>query len=268
MNTRWFPFALLCLGLGLSAQDSKTVQENRADQRESDQKTVDREAVVQERVQESRAETMQETGAKKKAEAQKADKAKGKKKVYKLPFTVGNEVDPGIELRDLDGKKHKLGDLRGKVVFIHFYSIRCPYEKVAVPKVNRISADYAKKGVIVLGIAANVNEIGRQPDAKAFEAKKSKDRPYRRVRSKARAEEIHHPILVDHESLIANKFRARTTPHCFVIDKAGILRYDGALDNDARGRKSDEERQDYVRLAIEATLAGKKPAVDKTRPYG
>jgi len=241
MNTRLIPIALLGLGLGLPAQDSKPAEKQSPD------------ATAQKDVQ--------------KKDVQKSpDKAK--KKTYKLPFAVGNEVDPGIELRDLAGKKHKLASLRGKVVFIHFYSTRCPYEKLAVPKMNKISADYAKKGVVVLGIAANVNEIGAKPDPKAFDAKKSEDRPYGPVRRKTHEEKINHTILVDHQSLVANKFQARTTPHCFVIDKKGILRYQGALDNDSRGRKNDDQRKDYVRLAIDASLTGKKLEKTNSHPYG
>lgn len=239
MNTSLLPVALLGLCLGLPAQEAKPV-----DKQGSDQKTD---------------------------KVQDRDPVKDQKKTpktYKVPFTVGAEVDPSIALRALDGKVHKLGDLRGKVVFIHFYSTKCPYEKWAMPKINKISSDYAKKGVVVLGIAANVREIGAKPDPEAFKAEKAEDRPYANVRAKARQEGVNHDILVDHGSVVAAKFRARTTPHSFVIDAKGIVRYDGALDNDGRGRLGNDERQDYVRLAIEAALKGKNPAVEKTRPYG
>lgn len=241
MNTTLLSISLLSLTLPLPAQDAKPVPKQGADQAKI-LKGQDGQAKVQ--------------------------KKSPKKKTYKVPFALGAEVDPAIQLRDLSGKKHKLGDLRGKVVFIHFYSTRCPYEKAAIPKINKISASYSKKGVVVLGIAANVNEIGKRPAPKAFKAKKSADRPYANLRRKTSEEGIDHPILVDHDSLVANKFQARTTPHSFVIDGSGILRYAGALDNDARGRKSEDRREDYVRLAIDAALKGRSPEVTKTRPYG
>ena len=62
-------------------------------------------------------------------------------------------------------------------------------------------------------------------------------------------------------------FRARTTPHCYVIDQKGVLRYEGALDNDPRGRKGEDATM-YVRDAIDAALAGKKYAKSSTKPYG
>lgn len=235
MKTSLIPVALLGLSLGLPAQESQPAEKQGTDQK---------------------VEKTQEKTPKKTVKA------------YKVPFTVGAEVDPKIELPALDGKKHKLGDLRGKVVFIHFYSTTCPYEKWAMPKINQIAADYAKKGVVVIGIAANGREIGAKPDPDAFKAKKSADRPYANVRKKAEEEKVNHDILVDHGSVVAAKFRARTTPHSFVIDAKGIVRYDGALDNDGRSQLEDDKRQDYVRMAIEASLKGTKPEVDKTRPYG
>ena len=231
MKSSLIPVALLGLSIGLPAQDSEPGTKQGSDQK-----------------------------------VQKSDKKAPK--TYKVPFTVGAEVDPKIELRALDGKSHKLGDFRGKVVFIHFYSTKCPWEKLAMPKINKISADYAKKGVVVLGIASNGREIGAKPDPAAFKAKKAEDRPYANVRRKAEEEKVNHTILVDHGSLVAAKFKARTTPHSFVIDAKGVVVYDGALDNDGRGRMEDDERKDYVRLAIDAALGGKKPEVDKTRPYG
>ena len=50
------------------------------------------------------------------------------------PFTVGATIPKDIALTDINGKTHTLGDYRGKVVFIHFWSIVCPYEKQAEPK--------------------------------------------------------------------------------------------------------------------------------------
>ena len=57
---------------------------------------------------------------------------------------------------------------------------------------------------------------------------------------------------------------ARTTPHMFVIDKLGVLRYSGALDQNSRSG----EGKPYVRNAIDAVLAGTEVKVSSTRPYG
>ncbi|MEZ5990668.1 MAG: redoxin domain-containing protein [Planctomycetota bacterium] len=204
--------------------------------------------------------------AKKQGEGQEPKKEE--KKTYEAPWTVGKEVDPKTTLTDIFGKKLSFSELQGKVVFVHFWSRTCPYEKVAEPKINQISADYAKKGVVVIGINANGNELGPRPDAKAFETEDEAKRPYADLRAHYAKNEVNHRILADHDNVVADKFAARSTPHCFVIDAKGVVRYDGALDDDPRGSKEDGERSDYVRLAIDAVLAGKAPEETNTKPYG
>ena len=56
-------------------------------------------------------------------------------------------------------------------------------------------------------------------------------------------------------------------PHLYVI-KNGKKLYEGAIDNDARGRKADGERVNYVSKALDELLAGKKVSTSYTKPYG
>ncbi|MCC7171975.1 MAG: redoxin domain-containing protein, partial [Planctomycetes bacterium] len=75
------------------------------------------------------------------------------------------------------------------------------------------------------------------------------------------------PVYADHGNKVADLFGAQHTPHCFVIDQKGVLRYVGGLDDDPQGNKGDATKQ-YVRDAIDALLAGKEPAVKESKPYG
>lgn len=172
-------------------------------------------------------------------------------------FEIGKPIDVSIELKDIRGKTHKLGDYRGKVVFINFWSKNCPYLKVADPKLNQIRKDYPADKVVVLGIDANQAEL----------VSEDPDEPYATLVAHVEEKELEFPILVDHGNVIADRFAAKTTPHCFVIDQEGVLRYSGALDDDPRDRKGDEAVP-YVRNAIDAVLAGKDVATSSTKPYG
>lgn len=181
------------------------------------------------------------------------------------PLAIGDELPKGLSFRGLDGKEQSLDALRGKVVVLHFWSMTCPWEELAEPKLNAISTDFADKGVVVLGIAANANELGPVPDAKAFEAKDAEQRPYGKLRAKAKQSSVNHAILVDHEAKLGRLLDAKTTPHCFVFDKDGKLQYQGALDDDG---KSKTPAVPFVRDAVTALLAGEKPEVKSTSPYG
>jgi thiol-disulfide isomerase/thioredoxin len=181
-------------------------------------------------------------------------------------IALGDMLPKGLSLRSIDGKPQSLDELRGKVVVFHFWSATCPWEAMAEPKLNALSSDLADKGVVVFGIAANAGEIGSVPEAASFDAKDEAQRPYADLRKKAKASKINHPVLVDHGATLGKMLDAKTTPHCFVFDKEGKLQYQGALDDDERGKK--EAPTQYVRAAITALLAGEKPAIAKTTPYG
>lgn len=182
-------------------------------------------------------------------------------------LAVGEVLPKDLALHDLDGKVHKLADLRGKVVVLHFWSKVCPSEVVAEPKLNALCKDYEKKDVIVLGVAANAGEIGEKPEAKAFEEKDATKRPYADLRKKATESAVNHAILADHGAVLGKLLAARTTPHTFVIGKDGALAYTGALDDDANG-KNPERAANFVRNAVDALLDGKTVEVSTTKPYG
>lgn len=180
---------------------------------------------------------------------------------------VGTEVPADVSLPDLDGEPVRFGDLRGKTLVVHFWSITCPWEKVAEPKLMGIADKYEDKGVVVLAINANAGEIGPQPEPEAFEAEDDGKKPYRDIRAHVEKVDLNHRVLVDHTGDVARFFQARTTPHCYVIDPKGVLRYQGALDNDGRGRLGDKA-ETYVLDAVDAVLAGRDVENTATRPYG
>ena len=177
---------------------------------------------------------------------------------------LGDTLPKGLSCRTIDGKLQSLDELRGKVVVFHFWSTTCPWESMAEPKLNALSAEFADKGVVVLGIAANAGEIGSAPEDKAFEAKDEAERPYADLRKKAKSSNMNHTILVDQGAKLGRLLDGKTTPHCFVFDKEGKLQYQGALDSD--GKKTDATP--YVKDAVTAVLAGEKPALQTSKPYG
>jgi hypothetical protein len=65
---------------------------------------------------------------------------------------------------------------------------------------------------------------------------------------------------------VAEQYRAQTTPHLFVIDREGILRYQGALD-DTNFRQRNATRF-FLREAVKAVLVGHDPDPAQTTPYG
>jgi len=73
-------------------------------------------------------------------------------------------------------------------------------------------------------------------------------------------------VLIDREDIVADLYEAQTTPHVFVIDREGILRYRGRwMTSPFVCRKPTRF---YLDEAVEALLDKRLPALAETRAYG
>lgn len=153
---------------------------------------------------------------------------------------------PDFSLSDLAGKKHKLSDYRGQVVVVNFWSAACPWAARGDEEIQA-RQDAWEGAVVVLPVASNANE------------------PREDLVAAAKARGV-APVLHDVDQAVARLYGAETTPHIFVIDEEGVLRYQGALD-DRTFRKPEAERN-YLEEAVAAVRAGRAPEPAETPPYG
>lgn len=176
---------------------------------------------------------------------------------HRGPWRIGDLVD--FEVPTLDGKKIRLADLRGKVVVVDFWSIRCPWSRGYDDRLKALFEEYSGKGVVFLALNPNNNEVARA----------AKD-PYAAIRGYVRKAKIPFTVCIDRNGEIARRFGARTTPHAFVIDSKGRLAYAGGIDDDFQFRKSrrGEKPTPWLRNALDAVLAGKEVELATTRPFG
>jgi peroxiredoxin len=153
---------------------------------------------------------------------------------------------PDFTLPDLNGHLHSLLDYRGRVAILNFWSAECPQSaRVDAELLPMVKAWGA--AVALLSIAANANE-GRDLIARVA------------------AQRALPVVLLDSDHKVADLYEAQTTPHLFVVDAQGILRYQGAFD-DVTFRQRNPTRN-YLRQAVEAVLAGQQPPLSQTSPYG
>jgi peroxiredoxin len=153
---------------------------------------------------------------------------------------------PHFTLPDLEGVEHTLLDYRGQVVVVNFWSAECPY----AARADELLMDYLEtwgEEAALLPLASNVNE----PAGLLKRVAHQRGLP---------------PVLHDTGHQVADLYGAATTPHLFVLDRKGILRYQGALD-DVTFRQR-EPTQAYLYQAVEAVLAGEVPDPARTMPYG
>ena len=157
-----------------------------------------------------------------------------------------NELAPEFTLPDLDGRIHMLSDYRGRIVIVNFWSAECPHSERFDTDISACLAQWGMD-VALLSIASNTNE------------------PERMLSAVARQRKI-PVVLRDADQSVAGRYEAQTTPHAFLLDRQGILRYRGAVD-DVSFRQREPTRF-YLREAVEALLAGHLPEVTDVKPFG
>ncbi len=157
---------------------------------------------------------------------------------------------PAFSGMDQDGKAHNLKDYLGKVVVLEWTSTQCPfvlghYEKKTMTTVYDILKDKP-----VMWLAVDSSHFANSKDAKDWAGRWS----------------IKYKTILDPEGTIGKSYGALSTPHMFVIDQKGILRYDGAVDDDVGDSK--QFKTNYPFAAAKALLDNKEVGVSSTQPYG
>ena len=164
--------------------------------------------------------------------------------------TVGQPA-PDFELADEAGNKVKLSDLKGQIVVLEWTNPDCPFVKRAYS--TKTMQDAVKEA----GADTKWLAIDSSNFAKPETSKKWKD-----------ANATDWPQLQDPEGKVGKLYGAKTTPHMFVIDAEGVLRYSGAIDNDPHGKLEAAQKKNYVIEAVKALTGGKEIADPETKPYG
>ena len=171
---------------------------------------------------------------------------------------IGMEA-PNFTLPNLDGAPVKLASFRGKYVVLEWINYDCPFvaKHYSSGNMQALQNEYMAKGVAWLGICSSAP--GNQGHFPPEEWKK------------LATERNSTPtaILLDPEGNVGRLYRARTTPEMFVISPDGVLLYMGAIDDKPSRRLEDvATATNYVRLALDAAMAGKEIEVTVTRSYG
>jgi peroxiredoxin len=169
----------------------------------------------------------------------------------KPPAELG-EAAPGFELKDLQGQTHKLADFKDKIVVLRFQSMHCPWDRMRPSggyerMLSPMAKEYAGKDVVFLGINSNKNES------------------VEKLKAYAEKHEIPYPILKDPGNKVADMYGARTTPHMFVIDREGKLRYRGGIEeNPPTPEDCGKMDEQYLRPVLDALISGNEvPYSDK-----
>jgi thiol-disulfide isomerase/thioredoxin len=160
-------------------------------------------------------------------------------------FRLGSPVSD-FQVTDLQGAAHSFTSLKGDTTVVVFLATRCPVSNAYNQRMESLYKDYSSKGVKFVFVNANFNE------------------PPKEVADHAKEVGFTFPVYKDPGN-VAQLFNAQVTPETYVIDKQGIVRYRGAIDdaqNEARIRKQG------LRAALDEVLAGKSVTIAETKAFG
>jgi peroxiredoxin len=161
-------------------------------------------------------------------------------------FKLGAPV-ADFEITNLKGEPVKYSALKGDTTVVIFVSTACPISNGYNDRMKAVYNDYSAKGVHFIFINANSSE------------------PPAEVAEHAQAHGFPFPVYKDANGVAADLFGAQVTPETYVMDKDGVIRYHGYVDDSVTEARVHNHG---LRLALDAVLAGKAVPMAETKAFG
>src|SRR5437773_7995375 len=179
--------------------------------------------------------------------------------LYAVDVPPVGSAAPDFSAPDTNGQTHSLSQYKGKYVVLEWFNPECPFVKkhYGSDNMQKLQHEYTGKGVVWLTIDSNApgTEGNITPDQaqKIMASWKTKQTA----------------LLLDPESKVARSYGAKNTPNMVVISPEGKIVYEGAIDSKASPNPADiPSSTNYVKVALDESLAGKPVTTANTKPYG
>ncbi len=167
-------------------------------------------------------------------------------------LAVGTKAPEFKGLEGVDGKKVSLDDFKdAKLLIVCFHCNECPVATDYQDRYIEFVKKYQGQGVAFVAINCDIVNADEE------NLKTMKDR--------AEEKKYNFPYVIDPTGKLADDYVAKATPHLFVFDAERKLQYSGAFDDK---QKPEKVTKHYLADAVDALLAGKTPALPKTKTFG
>jgi len=169
---------------------------------------------------------------------------------------------PSFQLMNQNGENIELDSFKGKKVILEWTNHDCPFVQRHYETFNmqNLQEKYTEEGVIWLSIISS---------AKGKQGYVSPDEAIELTNSRS-AKPSH--VLFDTSGEVGKMYKAKTTPHMYIIDENQKLQYQGAIDNMGRTgalfNTDLSKAKNYVVAAMNDLANGLSVQESKTRPYG
>lgn len=169
--------------------------------------------------------------------------------------TLINSYAPDFELPGVDDEVHHLAKYlqRFQAVIVIFMSNSCPYVESYLDRIKALQTDLQGVGVTLVGI--NANDPNQSPEDS-----------FDNMKIFSQEQNLNFPYIRDVTQDVAHCFGTETTPEAFLLDKRGVLRYRGSLDDNPESPQA--VTINYLANAVSQLLAGEAIAPETTPPIG
>ena len=116
---------------------------------------------------------------------------------------IGDQA-PDFTLEDVNGQRHSLSELRGKVVLVNFWATWCPPCRAEMPSMEKLNAMLDGEEFVLL--AVNAEEDARD-----------------RVREFLQENPHSFPVLLDDQGEVVAKYGVFRFPETFIIRRDGVI---------------------------------------------
>jgi peroxiredoxin len=166
---------------------------------------------------------------------------------------------PDFSLPDAKGNSHSLSQYKGKYVVLEWFNPECPFVKkhYGSDNMQKLQEQYTSKGVVWLTIDSNA--AGTEGSITPEQAQK--------ITASWKTHQT--ALLLDPEGKAGRAYGAKNTPNMVIINPEGKIAYEGAIDSKASPNPADiPSSTNYVKAALDQSLAGKPITTPQTKPYG
>jgi peroxiredoxin len=175
-----------------------------------------------------------------------------------LAAAAPGQPAPAFTATDLAGKPVSLADYKGKTVVLEWHNFGCPFVQKHYRSGN-MQALQKKYGGEVVWLSVNSTNAGHQ----------DYQSPAQLTKALAEAGAAPTRFVMDEPGTVGLAYGAKVTPHMYIIDPAGKVVYNGAIDDKRSTDVADvKTAKNFVVAALDELKAGRPVTNASNAPYG
>lgn len=154
---------------------------------------------------------------------------------------------PDFELPGIDGKRHRLSEIRGpNGTLVMFICNHCPYVKAVIDRIARDCGELRDHGIVSVAIMSN-DTVAYPEDS------------FDKMKVFARQHGFPFPYLYDETQEVARAYDAACTPDFFGFNRDLELQYRGRLDSSGKQAAPPDVRRELFEAMVQIAETCKGP---------